>query len=228
MRCDRVHCPAVLRVPAEVLGVAGGNARERGAVDVVGMAGERRKSARDESLLQPVRGKRQVRQRAESAVALAVDAPGAGAERRADELRVGHDGISTEMLEVCSLCLGRSARGQRVPVKGGRQAGTALVQHQDPEVPGSRFAPTAQRSQPVAASARPALEEHQPGKLFGFSLGVGRRDVLTGEDGDGLRVAAPWSEVVQGNGEVVLGGAHATEFVPGLHKMRDRVRVCVV
>ena len=152
----------VCRVPGEILRIAGRGAGERRPVDPVRMPMQRGESGGDQDLAQALWMLRKIAQGAESAEALAQDAPGRAAERGPDGFGVGDDRVGSELAEVRSLCRGVAAGRQGLPVRRAGKAGSALVQQQHPEFFERFFEPAGGRRRPVCPESGPALEVDQP------------------------------------------------------------------
>jgi len=121
-RANALPIVGIVRVEAAV---ALAHTFVRRAVDVVGRTRDRRKPAGEVRLAQSFRRDRQIRADAETAEALAENAPAVDAELLPDLFRVAHDRVGAVQLEVRGLLL-RSHSRQRVDRR--RTAGPALVE----------------------------------------------------------------------------------------------------
>ena len=199
------HPLAVLRVALEVALVALERAPVGRRVDVVDVAPHGRQAAGDERLGQSLGRQRQVRRRAEAAEALPEHAPALDAERAADRAR-----RRARSSRRGSGAGSRPARRASSPVSSAdrrRATGAALVEHQHAVVlerasEPSRAAGGARRARRLVAGA--ALEEHQV-----RAVGAVHRGHLACEHRDGGAVGLV---VVERDGELVLGEAHAREL----------------
>ena len=161
------------------------------------MAVERWQAAGDECLGQTVRGLREVRDGAETAEALAEDAPTLHAELLSDQLGVADDRVGPEMRQVLGLLLRAHPRKR---ADRSRAAGAALVEEQEPVVLERPRPPGLgdELEQARRLRAGPALEEDEPRQVVVLAAGL---DHLAGEDGDLL---AATLLVIQGRLELVL------------------------
>lgn len=125
------HPVQVLRVPRIEPAVAFQHPGVGGAVHLIRVMPEGGQAARDQCFRQALRGDGQVGRHAEPTETLPQHTPPFHAQGLTDKLRVAHDGVGPEALQVGSLCLRRPAR--EGPDRRG-PTGAALIQQQDPEV----------------------------------------------------------------------------------------------
>ena len=159
---------------------------------------ERWEAACDERLGEALRRLGQVVDDAETAEALAEDAPLLDPKLVADRLRVANDRVGPEVGQIVGLLLSRQVRKR---ADRSRSAGAALVEQEQPVVLERVLPPGVfdQLEQAGRFTAGTALEEDEPGQLVALMPGS---DDLAGEHRD---LPAVESGVVERELELVLG-----------------------
>lgn len=195
---DVLHPRHVLGILPVVRVIPLGQLLERLRVHGIRLAHQRRQATEIERLPQPLWIKGQVRRDAETAKALARDAPlplllgPALRQRQPHSLRILHNRVRPERLQIVDLRLLVAAQAQRARGDRGAEARAALVEHQELVAAVQDLVGPGDVLGGAAAEARAALQEEQPGQLlFGVVLdGSGVGGLLgfaggAGEEADG-------------------------------------------